>query len=300
MDLERWAERRDGLLTTDRARRRLSGRQITKRRATGIWRPVRRGVVAVNGSPRTWQQAVRAVLLACAGRAVASHTTALRLLGGSVPPRLEGAIHVTVAPGHAVRLDGVVCHRSAMLADADVRRRDEIPCTSALLTVIDLSGLLTEPELGLVVDDLLRRRLLRLEELRVRVATLRSAPGRRPSRLRAVLAARIPGYDPGESPLEARLALLIDAYGVPRPVQQLRISPGGHRYRLDFAWPEQRIFLEGNGFGAHQLASDLDHSARRQNLLVADGWRPMELTWRMTDQEILATLAAFGLLSAIP
>lgn len=296
MDLERWAERRDGLLTTDRARRQLSARQVAKRRTSGVWRPMRRGVVAINGSPRTWRQAVRAVLLACTTRVAASHTTALALLGGGVPRRLTEAIHVTVAPGHAVRLDGVVFHRSVLLADDDIRHRDGIPCTSPAATVIDLSGMLTERELGLVVDDFLRRRMLRLEDLRARVNTLRPAPGRRPSRLRAVLAARIPGYDPGESALEARLALLIDAHRIPRPVQQLRISFGQHRFRLDFAWPEQRIFLEGNGFGAHHLASALDHDARRQNWLVADGWRPMEITWRMSDREILDTFAAFGLI----
>ncbi len=295
MDLERWAERRDGLLTTDRARQMLSARQVSKRKAAGIWRPVRRGVVAINGSPRTWRQAVRAVLLACAISAVASHITALELLGGEVPRRVLVAIHVTVPPGHAVRIDGVVFHRSALLDDDDVRHRDGIPCTSPAATVIDLSGMLTERELGLVVDDFLRRRLLRLEDLRARVNVLHPAPGRRPARLRAVLAARIPGYDPGESALEARLALLIDAHRIPRPAQQHRVSMGRDRYRLDFAWPEQRIFLEGNGFGAHHLATDLDHGARRQNRLVADGWRPMEITWRMTDREILDTFTAYGL-----
>lgn len=102
------------------------------------------------------------------------------------------AIHVTVPPGHAVRIDGVVFHRSALLDDDDVRHRDGIPCTSPVATVIDLSGMLTERELGLVVDDFLRRRLLRLEDLRARVNVLHPAPGRRPARLRAVLAARVP------------------------------------------------------------------------------------------------------------
>lgn len=298
MDLEQWAERRDGLIRVSVARRVLSDREMRSRRAKAIWRPVRRGVVAVNGSPRTWRQAVRAVLLACEGRVWASHVTALALLGGEVPERLPVLIHVVGPLGRSVRLDGVVHHRSGLLKEDDVRRRDGMACTSPLLTVIHLSGMLTEDELGKVVDDFLRRRLLRLGELRRRVALTRPAPSISPARLHAVLAARIPGYDPGESVLEARLARLIAAGRIPRPVQQHRVAYGRHRYRLDFAWPERRIYLEGNGFGAHQLATDLDRDARRQNRLVADGWRPMELTWRMSDQEILDTFEAFGLRAA--
>lgn len=297
MDLEQWAERHDGLITRAVARRAVSERELRTRMSKGIWRSARRGVVAVSGSPRTWRQAVRAVILSCGGRVAASHLTALVLLGGEVPKRLPVMIHVVGRPGRSVRLKGVVHHRSVTVAGDDIRRRDGIACTSAVVTVIHLSGMLTEHELGKVVDDFLRRRVLRLGELRARVATTRAAPGIRPSRLHAVLRARIPGYDPGESVLEARIARIIAAHRIRRPVQQFRIAAGGHHYRLDFAWPDRRVYLEGNGFGAHHLASDLDGDARRQNHLVADGWRPMEITWRMTDAEILRTFEAFGLLA---
>jgi hypothetical protein len=38
------------------------------------------------------------------------------------------------------------------------------------------------------------------------------------------------------------------------------------------------------------MASDLEHDARRQNDLVADGWRPIEITWGMSRQEIAASI----------
>ncbi len=41
------------------------------------------------------------------------------------------------------------------------------------------------------------------------------------------------------------------------------------------------------------LATDLDSDARRQNELVLDGWTPIEITWRMTDAEIAATIRRF-------
>jgi very-short-patch-repair endonuclease len=295
MRLESWAERRDGLLTTAVARTKISKRQIATRRESGVWRPVRRNVIAINGSPRSWHQEVRAVLLSCGVGVVASFWTALRLLGGRVPAERADGIHVSGAMNRMVRMSGVVHHRSGSFVDADFVTRDGMRCTSGLRTVIDLSGAASADDLGDIVDDLLRRKLLRLEMLRDRVASLRPAPGRSVATLRAVLAARIPGYDPGESGLETRIALLIDAGRIKRPTQQFRISFGKDRYRLDFAYPDEKIFLEGNGFGCHSIASDLDRGARRQNRLVIDGWRPLELTWRMPDDEILRTLRAVGL-----
>jgi hypothetical protein len=255
---------------------------------------VREGVLAIAGAPPSWRQQVRATLLSLPDDLYASHGSALRLLGGSHEHDL-GSIHVVGPLARQVDLPGVVGHRSGLLDEEDVTSRNGIRCTGPLRTVIDLSGPLDVRSLGRVVDDFLRRRLLDLEELRLRVAVTRPAPGRSPRTLRAVLAARIPGYDPGESELEGRIRRVIDRCGFPRPTQQYRVTLDGQRYRLDFAWPEFKVFLEGNGFGFHRLAADLDRDARRRNLLVAEGWRPLEVTWRMTDAEIEA-----GLTSVLP
>jgi len=163
-------------------------------------------------------------------------------------------------------------------------------------TVIELSRPMTVAELGKVVDDFLRRKLLGLEELRERVDRTRPAPGRSVATLRQVLVKGLPGYDPGESELEGRIARIIDAHELPRPTQQHRVSYGKRRYRIDFAWPDRKLYLEGNGFGWHMLATDLDGDARRQNDLVLDGWVPIEITWRMSDAEIANTISRFLLI----
>jgi very-short-patch-repair endonuclease len=295
MGLESWAERRDGLLTTNVARTTVSRRQMAQRKQSGIWRQVRRNVMAVGGSPRSWQQAVRAVLLSCGSGVVASWWTAIRLHGGTVPHAFTDGIHVSGSLHRMVRMDGVVHHRSSTFIDEDIVARSGMRCTSTVRTVIDVSGALSVGDLGDIVDDFLRRRVLVLDELRARVGDMRPAPGRSIKKLRAVLAARIPGYDPGDSHLETRIALLIASGRILAPVQQFRIAFGAVRYRLDFAYPELKVYLEGNGFGCHSIASDLDSDARRQNHMVIGGWRPLELTWRMTDSEILATMRALGL-----
>ncbi|MBI5089164.1 MAG: hypothetical protein HZB15_09990 [Actinobacteria bacterium] len=217
--------------------------------------------------------------------------TALRLLDG---PRFEAhQIFVITTLDRPVRLPGVVAHRSGTLENGDLVRRGGMLCTSPLRTVIDLSGTLSDTDLGRVVDDFLRRRMLRLDTLRARVNRLRPARGRSVARLRRVLAARIPGYDPGESELEARIRRVLDRASLPAPVHQHRVSFGPRRYRIDFAWPDRKVFLEGNGFGFHSIATDLDRDARRQNELVLEGWRPIEITWRMSDAEIATTLRRF-------
>jgi hypothetical protein len=293
MDRFRWAERHDGLITKNASK--ASGqtkRQLERDRQSGRLRTVRRGVSVVSGTPPSWRQAVRAVLLSHPDRIAGSHWTSLALLGGATSNVID-QIHVITDLEHQVVLDGVVCHRSGLLEDGDLVRRDGMLCTSPLRTVLDLSGPLTAAELGKVVDDFLRRKLLGLEELRERVDRTRPAPGRSVVTLRKVLAARLPGYNPGESELEGRIARIIDMHGLPRPTHQHRVRYGNNRYRIDFAWPDRKLYLEGNGFGWHMLATDLDGDARRQNELVLDGWAPIEITWRMTDAEIANTIRRF-------
>lgn len=293
MDRFRWAERNDGLISSDKAREAgRTKRQLERDRAVGRLRKVRRGVSVVNGTPPTWRQAVRAVLLACGDRVSASHWTALALLGCEYIAASD-AIHVIAALPNRVALVGVVGHRSGLLESGDIVRRDGMSCTSPMRTAIDLSGHMSVTELGKVVDEFLRRKMLNLEELRARVDRTRPAPGRSVANLRKVVATRLPGYSPGDSELEGRIARIIDAHGLPRPAHQHRVRYGKSRYRMDFAWPDRRMYLEGNGFGSHMLATDLDSDARRQNDMVLDGWVPIEVTWRMTDAEIATTLRRF-------
>ena len=289
---EQWAERNDGLVTKAAAAQGgIDRSQLARRRASGRNRAVRRNVDAIAGAPPTWKQQVRAVALTCGQRVAIAHLTAARLLGADVYD--DGTIHVIGPISRLVRLDGVTCHRSTTLEPEDAVHRDGIACTSPLRTVMDASGSLTIDALGKLIDHFLRTRQMELEYLRERVDRSRPAPGRSIKKLRIVLAARIPGYDPGESELEGRIARIIDRAGLSRPKQQHRVLLDGNRYRIDFAWPERKLYLEGNGFGFHRLSSDLDSDAVRQNTLVLAGWTPIEITWRMPDAVIADTIRRF-------
>ena len=164
--------------------------------------------------------------------------------------------------------------------------------TSPVRTVIDLSSRLGVDGTGRLVDDMLRRKLLTIAALRERLLGLRAAPGRSMRVLRAVVAVRDTTYDPGESTLEARIRRVIARKRFPSPVGQHWVRDRGFAVRLDFAYPDVKVYLEGDGFGFHHTRSDLDRDVRRRNGLVERGWIGLHFTWKMTDAEIERHLAA--------
>ena len=111
-----------------------------------------------------------------------------------------------------------------------------------------------------------------MRELRERVATLRPAPGRSVRVLRLVVAARrrrlrrrrVRRSRRGSAGSSRRK-------GFPAPVGQHWVRDGDFAVRLDFAYPDVKVYLEGDGFGFHRYASDLDRDVRKRNGLVDAG-----------------------------
>ena len=144
MDRFRWAERHDGLITNAHRVRRRADEATTRaanERPAGCAQ-VRRGVSVVNGVPPSWRQAVRAVLLSHVDRVAGSHWTSAHASRWRNELEVD-KIHVITDLGHRIVLDGVVSHRSGLLEEGDLVRRDGMLCTSPLRTVIDLSGPMT-------------------------------------------------------------------------------------------------------------------------------------------------------------
>jgi Transcriptional regulator, AbiEi antitoxin len=298
--LEDLAERQDGVVSLAQARWcGVSQGQIAWRRSSGRYRRCRRGVVRVAGVPPSWRQAVRIAALAAVGPVAVSHASAARLYGLELPPAVHrrwqadsAFIELSAPIVRHVRLDGVRGHRSGTWEEGDIVARAGLAVTSPLRIVIDLSSRLGVDGTGRLVDEMLRRKLVTVAALRDRVASLRPAPGRSVRVLRAVVAARDQTYDPGESTLEARIRRVIRRKGFPAPVGQYWIRDATLAARLDFAYPDVKVYLEGDGFGFHRFASDLDRDARRRNELVQRGWIGLHFTWRMKDAEIEAKLDA--------
>jgi hypothetical protein len=280
-----------GLVTADQAARvGLNRDQIRWLIRSGRWIAVRPKVYAVAGSPPTYAQSVAAAVYAAGRRAWASHATAGVLWD---MPKVEAPTIEIVCPlDRKVGMAGVTAHRSGALFSRDLKVYRRIPVTSPERTLVDLSARLPEGALGRILDDGLRRRIVRLDRLRSCVGRLAGAPGRRTAVVQALLAERLPGYDPGDSDLETRVLRLLVASGFPPPVQQYRLRIGGRTILLDLAYPEVMLAMELDGFEHHRSRSAFDDDRARGNLVVVAGWTLVRFTSRTPDGDIIRVVRA--------
>ena len=254
---------------------------IAERLASGAWTQIRRGVYVVGGVPPSWEQSLLAVTLSFDDCWV-SHDTGARLLGLPNPPKLD-AIEILRPYGRFRRLDGVVAHRSRLITPADVTRHKRIPVTSVGRTIVECSGHLTPKQTGRMIDVAMRQNKRALEETRAAYARLAGGGHRRFGSIRAALAKRIPGYDPGESDLELVTLGAIISAGLPIPVQQHRVKINGKRYRIDLSYPPDLVAIELVGWTWHGGRGAFDDDKARSADLTSIGWRVIEVT---TDQSV--------------
>ena len=274
---------RDGELSDDRTRGLVR---------SGVLRRLRPRVFGLVGARESWERGLLAVVLSVEG-SVASHSSAARLW--RFEPRPEDRYEITVRAEHRTKVRGVAQHRTRSLNGEDVSQRDGIACTSFERTLCDCTALLSEYQLGRVLDDGLRRGVGSLRRLHSCSEGLESGPGRHMSVVRSLLATRGVGFDPGGSRSELHLLDVLRRARLPLPVQQYRVKVGAKTYRPDFAWPATKVFAEYYGLPFHIGASAVVTDSERLTALSAAGWLPLVFTHESSDREIVErTVAALG------
>jgi hypothetical protein len=184
-------------------------------------------------------------------------------------------------------MPGVALHRSRTVGEQDIVSRNGISITSFERTLSDCTTLLSEPQLGHVLDNGLRRGVASLVRLHECSERNESGPGRHMSVIRSLLAMRGIGFDPGGSRSELQLLDVFRRSGLPMPVQQYRVRIDSTTYRPDFAWPEKMVFAEYYGLPFHTGASAVTADSERLTALSAAGWLPLIFTQSSTDREII-------------
>jgi Transcriptional regulator, AbiEi antitoxin/Protein of unknown function (DUF559) len=281
-----------GLITREQALAAgVSPGAIRHRRRTGAWKPLRHGVYAVVAAPVTWEQRVLACVLAGPVGTVASYLSAAAL--HDFPDVVREGLEVTVPPGTQPRITGVRIHRPQELPDHDVRVLRGIPVTSYARTLVDCTGRLSLGQVARALDAGLVDRKTTLWSVERTLAPLGAAPGRHPAQLRLLLDERRSGVDSAESRPEIRILGVLRRGGLPVPVPQHWVRLGGQRFRLDFAYPEQKVAIEYDGWDAHRSRSAFDRDRRRDRLLQLAGWIVLRFTSQTSDPEILETLRTF-------
>jgi hypothetical protein len=227
-----------------------------------------------------------------AGRdAVVSHRSAAKLLGlDGIDPNLP---EVTVPPQQHPRSPSVIVHRTE-LPKADRRLWNRLPVTSAARTIIDLAAVVDVESLAMAVDCAWRRHLVSLEWLERRMREI-GAQGRAGTReLSRVLRDCRARGQPLDSALEVKLWFQWPR-SLPRPVPGWIFEHGfGQPGRIDFAFPDQRLAIECDGFQVHSERRCFERDCVRLSRLAALGWRVLHVTWKQLQnpEEVFQRIAA--------
>jgi very-short-patch-repair endonuclease len=252
--------------------------------------PTRRGVYRIAGAPGSWQQDLLAVCLAGGPKTYASFTAgaAVHALAGFDAETLE----VTQFEQRPFVTDGVTVHESEVFGPTHVSRVGALPVTSVARTLCDLTAVAPLWAVEKAVDDALRRKIVTLRTLAGVAEDLDGRGRRRCTVMREILEHRAPGYHPGESDPERRLADVLVRAGLPQPVRQHWVTVRGHRYRIDLCYPELGIAIEYDGWDHHKGRQAFDADRARGNDLVVLGMQLLRFTSRSSDATIVDTVRA--------
>lgn len=234
-----------------------------------------KGVVQLPWIAPSWEQDLMAAVLACQPDAAASHRAAARLWGmRSVDSELELSIRFP----RDSRVEGVVVHRSRDLEVNDISTVDGIPVTTPERTICDLGLIFPEHEVARILRHAIADGLVDRRELWA-MRTRTSKQGRNGTGvLERVLSTLPRDAEHTESGLEVQFLSLCERFNLPAPALQLPVRVNGRNFRLDFAWPDRRVFVEVDGASAHSAPRQIADDGKRQNLLVLAGWTPLRFT----------------------
>ena len=63
---------------------------------------------------------------------------------------------------------------------------------------------------------------------------------------------------------------------------------------VDFLWPDQRLVVEVDGYTFHGHRRGFERDRRRDQQLVAAGYRVIRVTWRQLRDEPIAVIASIA------
>ena len=279
-----------GLVTRAQALAVMSPSNLDRWLRTRRLEPMRRGVYRMAGAPESWEQLLLAACLAAGPEARASLRSAAALyqLEGFAPTLLE----ITHFGARPCPMDGVVLHETSVFDIGHVGRISGVPVTSVARTLCDLTAVAQPWVVERAVDEALRRKIVRLEDIGAVAESLEGRGRRRCTVMRDILDRRSPGYDPGESHPERRIANLLVRAGLPEPTMQHPVELNGRRYRIDLCYPEQRIAIEFDSWQYHSGRRAFDEDRARANQLVLLGFVVLHFTSKSSDQTIVDTVGA--------
>jgi len=266
----------------------LSDDEISDRALFGSLQPLFRGTFAVGHRAITRQSHLLAAVLACGKGTVLSHGAAAKLLGlwdkqlpvvDVIPPDWSGR-----------KIEGIRWHRVRLPLANEVELRDGILCTNASRTLVDIAGRTGWSTMRRLVEQAAILRVLDVDEID-RILTR----GRRlgAPRLRTILA---PWRNTVErrprlrSRLEARLLPRLIEEGLPAPRSNVKLDIDGYRVEVDLLWEKQQLAIETDGEETHGTPLAFQRDRKRDQVLLAAGYRTARITWAQVRDEPTAVI----------
>lgn len=258
---------------------------IRWRLKVGRWDRLHPSVYRLAGTTTTWRQHAMAACLHWGPGATLSHRAAVfvRGLSGYTRARVEITVPRNRRRSRSRRI--LIHWLQDPIPEEDITIIDSIPVTKPARTLLDLATVEPEEVVERCLDDALRRRLVSLPFLESWLEDPRRSRHRGARVLQRLVAARAT-VGVTESPLEAAVLKLIRDAGLPIPTLQYEVR-NGDRFvaRVDFAYPDERVAIEADGFRFHDDRRGFDEERARGNELEAMGWRVLRVTSRHVEED---------------
>jgi hypothetical protein len=178
-------------------------------------------------------------------------------------------------------------HRSRDFdSERDIRHRDGLRVTSLARTIVDLSQVLEEKWLEIALESALRDRRLDLGWVYRLLQQLDPRGRRGLSALAKLLDLR--DLDPQRfaSALEVLVGRMHREHGLPEPVRQYVVVEEGRRLLdADFAWPDLKVAVEGDGYKFHSGRRAWLRDATVRRRLKVHGWEVIGVTWTEVEED---------------
>jgi predicted transcriptional regulator of viral defense system len=275
--LTRIAEQFHGVFTREDALTAgLSSDQLDGAVAAGQYERIYPSVYAVSGAPRTMRLFQRAACVWAGPDGSLSHRSALAEHGliGFKPD----AIEVTTS---ARRCHGapIIVHRTNYLPPHHVVEREGLRLTDVERTLFDAGAVVPQHVVTRAVETAIRTGLTTRKRLLQRLIEHGGRGRRGCAKLRVALDDLHPQTAQTDTALETLMLRVVWNGRLPRPEVQYKIRCKGKRRRLDFAYPDIKWNIEGDGFDEHGRKISFDADRERDRELEAEGWLITRLTW---------------------
>ena len=259
------------------------------RKGSGSLHPLFRGTFAVGHRAIGRHGYLLAAVLASGEGAVLSHGSAAELLG--LWDKRADCVDVIAPRRGGRRVEGIRWHNVLRPMSGEVEICRGIPCTTVSRTLVDMAGRTGRDSLRRLVEQAAVLRQLDLDDVD---RVLSRGRRRGVPWLRAILK---PWRTDDEwkprlrSPLEAKLLPALLESGVPRPKCNVKLRLDGERIEVDLLWPDQGLAIETDGEETHGTRSAFQNDRRRDQLLLAAGYRVGRVTWHQVEDEPAAVVS---------